>query len=60
MIKNISNLLNNDGIYIFEVSYFLDTIKNRVVDYIYHEHLNYHSIKALVPFLKKKNYIFTI
>ena len=61
MIKNISNLLNNDGTYIFEVSYFLDTIKNRVVDYIYHEHLSYHSIKALVPFLKKeKLYIYDL
>ena len=35
--------------------YLLDTINSRVIDYIYHEHLSYHSIKALVPFYKKQN-----
>ena len=32
-----------------------------VIDYIYHEHLSYHSIKALVPFLRKQNlYIYDV
>ena len=45
----------------FEVSYLLDTINSRVIDYIYHEHLSYHSIKALVPFLRKQNlYIYDV
>jgi 2-polyprenyl-3-methyl-5-hydroxy-6-metoxy-1,4-benzoquinol methylase len=52
----ISNLLNKNGVYIFEVSYLLDTLNNRVIDYIYHEHLSYHSVKPLRLFLKKKNF----
>ena len=39
----------------------LDTIRNRVLDYIYHEHLSYHGIKSLVPFLRKEGlYIYEI
>ena len=60
-LKCISQLLGSDGSYVFEVSYLLDTINSRVIDYIYHEHLSYHSIKALVPFLKKENlYIYDV
>lgn len=57
----INKLLSKKGTYIFEVSYLLDTINNRVIDYIYHEHLSYHSIKSLKPFLKKeKLYIYDV
>lgn len=57
----IANLLSKDGLYVFEVSYLLDTLNNRVIDYIYHEHLSYHSVKSLIPFLKNKNlYIYDI
>jgi 2-polyprenyl-3-methyl-5-hydroxy-6-metoxy-1,4-benzoquinol methylase len=60
-LKCISQLLNHNGYYVFEVSYLLDTINSRVIDYIYHEHLSYHSIKALVPFLRKQNlYIYDV
>jgi len=60
-LKCVNKLLSRNGTYIFEVSYLLDTINNRVIDYIYHEHLSYHSIKSLKPFLKKeKLYIYDI
>ncbi len=60
-LKCISKLLDTNGSYVFEVSYLLDTLNSRVIDYIYHEHLSYHSIKALVPFLKKqKLYIYDV
>tara|TARA_B110000037_G_scaffold223103_1_gene302147 strand:+ start:4171 stop:5436 length:1266 start_codon:yes stop_codon:yes gene_type:complete len=60
-LECITNLLAEDGIYVFEVSYLLDTLRNRVIDYIYHEHLSYHSVKSLIPFLKKKDlYIYDI
>ena len=60
-LECIANLMTIEGFYIFEVSYLLDTLKNRVIDYIYHEHLSYHSVKSLVPFLKsKKLYIYDI
>ena len=61
MLKCVSDLLSTESYYVFEVSYLLDTIKNRVIDFVYHEHLSYHSIKSLVPFLKKeKIYIYDV
>lgn len=61
ILINAKNILSDDGYYIFEVSYLADTIKNRVIDYIYHEHLSYHSIKSLVPFLKRAGmYIYDV
>ncbi len=61
VLECISNLMTAEGFYIFEVSYLLNTLRNRVIDYIYHEHLSYHSVKSLIPFLKsKKLYIYDI
>lgn len=61
ILKCAKKLLSKNGLYIFEVSYLLDTIRNRVLDYIYHEHLSYHGIKSLVPFLRKEGlYIYDI
>ena len=60
-LECITNLLSKEGVYIFEVSYLLDTLKNRVIDYIYHEHLSYHSVKSLIPFLKNKDlYVYDV
>lgn len=56
MLRSVSSLLDKKGLYIFEVSYLLDTIRNGVLDYVYHEHLSYHSVKSLVPFLRKCNF----
>lgn len=46
-IKNVRDLLKPEGTFIMEVSYLPDLIANRVVDFIYHEHLIYHSFKSL-------------
>ena len=43
-------MLTDNGLLVFEVSYVLDTIKNKVIDYIYHEHLAYHGVKPLKTF----------
>ena len=47
-------ILSDDGFFIFEVSYFPDLIKNKVLDYIYHEHLNYFSLNPLKTFFEKR------
>lgn len=52
LLSCISDLLSENGYFIFEVSYLVDLLENSVVDYVYHEHLCYHSIKPLVPFLR--------
>ena len=46
-------LLAPEGEFIMEVSYLLDVVENTLFDTIYHEHLSYHSVKPLIPFLAK-------
>lgn len=50
--KGITQLLDDDGVFIFEVSYLLDIVDKFVFDTIYHEHLSYHSIKPFVQFFQ--------
>ena len=49
----VKNLINKNGIFVFEVSYLGDVIRKKTFDTIYHEHLDYHALKPLVTFLKK-------
>lgn len=51
--EGIREVLADDGVFVFEVSYLADLINNMVFDFIYHEHLCYHSVKALQPFLRR-------
>jgi SAM-dependent methyltransferase len=46
----IRDLLADEGVYIFEVSYAADVHANVLFDTIYHEHLDYHTVAPLVPF----------
>lgn len=54
-IKGISFLLADDGVFIFESGYAVDTLNNSVMDNVYHEHLCYFRLNPLVKFLKKHN-----
>jgi SAM-dependent methyltransferase len=49
----IRDLLAPDGVFVFEVSYLVDLMDNMVFDWIYHEHLSYHSILPLRAFLER-------
>jgi SAM-dependent methyltransferase len=53
MTKAITRLMRLDGVFIFEVSYLLDVVQKNLIGTIFHEHLCYHSIRALIPFLDK-------
>ena len=44
-----------DGIFVFEVSYLLDVVEKMLIGTIFHEHLCYHSIKAIRRFLKTQD-----
>ena len=52
-IKGIKILLNNKGIFVFEVPHALKLIKNLEFDTIYHEHISYFSIIPLRRWLRK-------
>ena len=51
-IKGVSVLLKNTGVFVFEVPYALNLIKNLEFDTIYHEHISYFSIIPLSKWLK--------
>lgn len=53
MTKNISLILNEKGVFTFEISYLLDIFVKGLVGTIFHEHLSYHSIHSLIPFLEE-------
>lgn len=45
--KAIVTLLNDNGVFIFEVHYLYDLLETNQYDMIYEEHLMYHSVTAL-------------
>jgi SAM-dependent methyltransferase len=53
ILEGIRQLLKEDGVFIFEVSYLVDMVKNMVFDWIYHEHLCYHNIRPLQLFFQR-------
>lgn len=52
MAECIKNLLDTDGIFIFEASYLLDIFEKSLIGTIFHEHLDYHSVYSLNLFFK--------
>ena len=46
----VAELLEPDGLFVFEVSYLLDVFEKTLFDTIYHEHLSYHTVKPLAAF----------
>lgn len=55
IIDSVKLLLNEEGLFIFEVSYLIDVYEKSLFDTIYHEHLAYHSVKPLKAFFDKHN-----
>ncbi len=54
LIKNVKKILKEDGVFIIEVQYLLDTIKDCTFDNIYHEHLSYFSVITLTEFFRRQ------
>ena len=50
VVDGVRRLLQPDGVFAFEVSYLADVYTDTLFDTIYHEHLDYHSVKPLVRF----------
>jgi SAM-dependent methyltransferase len=49
----ISRVLEPNGYFVFEVSYFGDVYEKNLFDTIYHEHMSYHTIFPLINFFKE-------
>lgn len=52
--KGIKKLLAPEGIYTFEVSYFVDVCDKGLFDTIYHEHTSFHHLYPLMKFFRKQ------
>jgi SAM-dependent methyltransferase len=50
---SIKNLLDKNGLFVFEVSYLDDILDKKLLGTIFHEHLSYHSLKPLINFFDK-------
>ncbi len=53
VIKGLKVLLKDDGVFIIEAPYLIDFLQKRYFDLVYHEHLSYWSIDALVTLFKR-------
>jgi SAM-dependent methyltransferase len=54
-VEAIDRLLSPGGYFIVEFAYLADLVRNRIVDYIYHEHLSYFSLEALSGFFERQS-----
>ena len=54
--ENVFRMLKDDGCFIIEVQYFLDTIKDVTFDNIYHEHVSYWTVTSLNNFFNDFGY----
>lgn len=52
-MKSLLSLLDEKGIFVFQVPHFLQLINNFEYDTIYHEHICYFGLKPLLTFFKK-------
>lgn len=53
MADGIREMLAPNGVFVFEVSYLVDTVQKFLFDTVYHEHLCYHSVKSLDTFFRR-------
>jgi 2-polyprenyl-3-methyl-5-hydroxy-6-metoxy-1,4-benzoquinol methylase len=53
IVKTSFKTLKDDGSFIVEVQYILDTINDLTFDNVYHEHVTYWSVSSLNNFFKK-------
>lgn len=44
VVRGVAHWLDNDGVFVLEVGYFVDVFTNYFFDTIYHEHLDYHTV----------------
>ncbi|MGY5146762.1 MAG: methyltransferase domain-containing protein [Candidatus Nitrosopumilus sp. bin_7KS] len=54
-LNGVKELLADDGVFIFQVHYFVDLVKKLQYDMIFHEHILFESIKPLVTLFENHN-----
>lgn len=56
LLNTVKGVLAEGGIFVFEVPYLLDLLKNTAFDTIYHEHVHYHSLRPLSAELAREGF----
>lgn len=54
--KGVHNLLEDDGLFVYELPYWLATVKTRKFDQIYHEHVSYFTVKSSFNLLARTGF----
>lgn len=49
----IRDALKPDGVFVFEAQYLFEQARKLLIGNVYHEHLDYWTLTALIPFLKR-------
>jgi len=55
IVHGVREILADDGVFVFEVSYLIDIVDEFLFDTVYHEHVSYHSIAPLAQFFERMN-----
>ncbi len=55
VIKGITTILKDDGVFVFEIYYLVNLIEEMNYDMIYHEHMSYYSLYTLTKFFNEYN-----
>jgi SAM-dependent methyltransferase len=48
VVRGVEHWLDDNGIFVLEVGYFLDVFSNIWFDTIYHEHVDYHTVEPFI------------
>jgi len=56
ILRTVSNMIKDEGFFVFEVSYLLDIVDRYLIGTIIHEHLSHHSVYSLIPFLQSEGF----
>ena len=56
LLSAMDKILDENGVFIIENAYAIDTFKNGEFDQIYHEHMFYYSVKNMENYLKSRQY----
>tara|TARA_Y100000356_G_scaffold132715_1_gene138480 strand:- start:339 stop:1556 length:1218 start_codon:yes stop_codon:yes gene_type:complete len=52
-LRGVYNLISDDGVFVYELPYWYNTIKDKKFDQIYHEHVSYYTVKSSYELLKQ-------
>jgi hypothetical protein len=55
VVKGVEYWLDDDGVFVLEVGYFVDVYQNIWFDTIYHEHLDFHTLAPFERLFERSN-----